>query len=105
MRIQFMIRDSEEILQSVRRNTEAILQQIGADGKKPVLALYIDCAGRTAQISETLTEEASGVQALFNQIEIPLFGFYSGVEVAPLLEKSQGLDWTGVLIVLAEKAS
>ena len=32
----------------------------------------------------------------------PLLGFYSGVEIAPFLQKSRGLDWTGVLLVLAE---
>jgi len=31
-----------------------------------------------------------------------LLGFYSGVEVAPLLGKSRGLDWTGVLLVFAK---
>jgi len=37
-----------------------------------------------------------------NQYETPLLGFYSGVEIAPFLQKSRGLDWTGVLMVLAE---
>ena len=66
------------------------------------IGLYIDCAGRSAKTSETLTEEASEVQNIFNRYNAPLFGFYSGVEVAPLLGKSRGLDWTGVLLVLAE---
>jgi hypothetical protein len=50
----------------------------------------------------TKIEEASEVQEVFNQYNIPLLGFYSGVEIAPLLKKSRGLDWTGVLLVLAE---
>jgi hypothetical protein len=29
-------------------------------------------------------------------------GFYSGVEIAPLMGRSRGLDWTGVLVVIAE---
>ena len=74
-----------------------------AKGEKPVFGLYIDCAGRAAILSETLTEEASEVQNIFNRYNTPLFGFYSGVEVAPLLGRSRGLDWTGVLLVLAEK--
>jgi len=39
---------------------------------------------------------------VFNRYDTPLFGFYSGVEVAPLLGKSRGLDWTGVLLVFAQ---
>lgn len=100
MEIRFMIRDSDEMIKSARHNTEALLQQIRDEGKIPLLGLYIDCAGRAAGVSETLTEEAAEVQALFTRANIPLFGFYSGVEVAPLLGKSQGLDWTGVLLVL-----
>jgi hypothetical protein len=63
----------------------------------------IDCAGRAAQISDTLTEEAAEVQTVMNEYAVPLLGFYSGVEVAPMLGQSRGLDWTGVLLVLAEE--
>ena len=54
-------------------------------------------------MSETLTEEAAEVQKVFNQYNTPLLGFYSGVEVSPLLGSSRGLDWTGVLLVFAEE--
>ena len=33
--------------------------------------------------------------------EVPLIGFYSGVEVAPFEGAGRPLDWTGVLTVLA----
>jgi small ligand-binding sensory domain FIST len=100
--ILFMLRDSKMMMESVQKNSAQLFEHISAKGEKPVFGLYIDCAGRTAKTSETLTEEASEIQAIFNRYSIPLFGFYSGVEVAPLLGKSRGLDWTGVLLVLAE---
>jgi hypothetical protein len=50
-----------------------------------------------------MTEEAAEVQQAFSRHGCPLFGFYSGVEVAPFLNKSRGLDWTGVLVVIAEE--
>lgn len=102
MDIQFMLRDSDEILTSARNNASAILAQLAQDGRRPLFGLYIDCAGRAASVSETVTEEAAEVSAVFRQEHVPLFGFYSGVEVAPFLGKSRGLDWTGVLMVLAE---
>ncbi len=71
-------------------------------GKKALFGIYIDCAGRTAGQSNTITEEAIEVQKVFNENQTPLIGFYSGVEVAPLVQKSRGLDWTGVLLILAE---
>ena len=66
------------------------------------MGIYINCAGRAAEYLQTDIEEASEVQKTFNRHDIPLLGFYSGVEIAPLLHKSRGLDWTGVLMVLAE---
>jgi len=102
MEVQFMVRDAEEILASARRNSAEIMKSIHDQGKKPVFGLYIDCAGRCASFSEMPTEEASEVVEVFNQYDVPLLGFYSGVEVAPFAGKSCGLDWTGVLVVFAE---
>ena len=70
-----------------------MLEEIIANGEKPVFGLYIDCAGRAAKMSDAITEEASDVQNVFNKYDTPLFGFYPGVEVAPLLGKSRGLEF------------
>jgi len=101
--IQFMLRDTDKMISSARGNTNEVLEQILADGRKAQFGFYIDCAGRTASYSNTLIEEASEVQQAFNRHRCPFFGFYSGVEVAPFINNSRGLDWTGVLIVLAEE--
>jgi len=100
--IQFMLRDANKMMESARRCTADLMDRVLSRGRKPVLGLYIDCAGRTAGFSDTLTEEAAQVQAVLNRHAVPLMGFYSGVEVAPLLGRSRGLDWTGVLMVLSE---
>lgn len=99
--IQFMLRDTEKMIESAKKNSKELIEQIIADRKKALFGLYIDCAGRASGYSNIKTEEASEIQTVFNQHNSPLFGFYSGVEVAPLLQKSRGLDWTGVLVVLA----
>ena len=70
-------------------------------GRRPLFALYIDCAGRTAAFSKTAGEEATEIQKALNRVGCPLLGFYSGVEIAPFLNKSRGLDWTGLLLVMA----
>ncbi|PKN05207.1 MAG: hypothetical protein CVU74_02970 [Deltaproteobacteria bacterium HGW-Deltaproteobacteria-9] len=100
--ILFMLRDSQKMIESAQKNSMELMTRIKAEGREPVFGLYIDCAGRTASFSDTLTEEASAIRDVFNQSNIPLLGFYSGVEVAPLLGKSRGLDWTGVLLVLTK---
>jgi hypothetical protein len=101
--IQFMLRDSDIILHSAEKNAARLLKQITEAGKTPYFGMYIDCAGRAAEFSNTETEEAEQVTRTFNQYKIPVFGFYSGVEVAPLLGKARGLDWTGVLMVITSE--
>ena len=100
--IQFMLRDSARMIDSARKNSLDLMDQIKADGKKAAFGLYIDCAGRTAGFSNTMHEEAGEIMDVLSRHKIPLLGFYSGVEIAPFLQKSRGLDWTGVLLVLAE---
>ena len=101
--IQFMLRDTTKMIESAKRNSTELMEQIKTEGRKALFGMYIDCAGRTAKYLNTKIEEASEVQEVFNQYNIPLLGFYSGVEIAPLLKNSRGLDWTGVLLVLAEE--
>ncbi|OQY02325.1 MAG: hypothetical protein B6I22_13600 [Desulfobacteraceae bacterium 4572_123] len=102
MEIQFMLRDGNMMIESSKNSSESLMKKINDDGKTPVFGLYIDCAGRTAEQSNTETEEAAQVQRVMNRYNTPLLGFYSGVEVAPILGKSRGLDWTGVLMVLTK---
>lgn len=99
---QFMLRDGRTMLESAREGATALVEAIRRDRRTPAVALYVDCAGRAAELSETLVEEAAQVQEVMNDRGVPLFGFYSGVEIAPLLGASRGLDWTGVLLILAE---
>jgi hypothetical protein len=100
--IMFMLRNNKTMIESAIRNSSELMKEIASNGKKPVFGLYIDCAGRTAIASDALIEEASEIQKVFNRYETPLLGFYSGVEIAPLLGKSRGLDWTAVLLVLTK---
>lgn len=97
----FMLRDPMKMVESARSNTESLVEDIKRSGKSPQWALYIDCAGRSALFSEILSEEAAEVQGILNRNNIPLFGFYSGVEIAPFINKNRGLDWTGVLAIFS----
>jgi hypothetical protein len=100
--IMFMLRNNKTMMASTIKNASELMEEIASHGEKAVFGLYIDCAGRTANASDALTEEASEIQKIFNRHNTPLFGFYSGVEIAPLFGKSRGLDWTAVLLVLTE---
>ncbi len=101
--IQIMLRSGGEMIESTCRNSTQLMKQIKADGNKAIFGLYIDCAGRASVLSNTQAEEACEVQKIFNAYDTPLLGFYSGVEIAPFIGKSRGLDWTGLLIVFAER--
>jgi hypothetical protein len=71
------------------------------EGRRPILALYIDCLGRVCSFSGLPQEESLEViKALGN---IPFFGVFSGVEIANVGHKVNALDWTGVLCLFSEK--
>ncbi len=99
--VQIMSRDNSLMLDSVRRGVAAMNGAVA--GEDNLLALYIDCAGRASARSGAAVEEAElVVQGLDSSI--PLLGFYSGVEVAPVGGGiSRSLDWTGVLAVLRRR--
>ncbi len=99
--ILFMLRDARKMMKSARERAEDLMRRIRQDGHRPLFGFYIDCAGRTTRYAGTLSEEAAEIQTVFNRHNCPLFGFYSGVEVAPFGDRSRGLDWTGVLICFA----
>jgi len=96
---QFMRRNAELMLASAEKQCHDALAHIRQRNMHPFCALYLDCAGRASGYSGGEHEEASIVQSIIGE-HIPLFGFYTGVEIAPYLGKSRGLDWTGVLIIL-----
>ncbi|WP_165943542.1 FIST signal transduction protein [Roseicella aquatilis] len=97
-RVQIMSRDNGLMLDSVRRGVAEVNRAIART--RPLLGLYIDCAGRGSSRSGAPVEEAELVRRTLDPA-VPLLGFYSGVEIAPFAAgRSRPLDWTGVLTVL-----
>ncbi len=73
--------------------------------RKPVLATYIDCAGRAAGCGAPGDEEEDALvvqNALAGRV--PLLGIYSGVEIAPITGRPRTLDWTGVFSLVTVPA-
>jgi len=100
--VLFMLRNTETMFDSARNNTKQLIESLKDQGKEPQWGFYIDCAGRSAHFSETIQEEAAIVQKIFNEHNIPLFGFFSGVEISPFKNINCGLDWTGVLTIFSK---
>lgn len=99
-KIQIMSRNQQLVLESVRNQTEKLLGSI--NGKRARGAFYIDCAGRASAFCGDDIEEASILQDVIGET-MPLLGFYSGVELAPCIDRTCPLDWTGVLTVFTEE--
>jgi hypothetical protein len=101
-RVQIMSRDNARMLESVHAGTAAIAASGAAAsraGRERFLALCIDCAGRASARSGAAVEDAELVLRNLGA-DIPVLGFYSGVEIAPFGRYSRPLDWTAVLTVL-----
>ena len=100
--VQLMANDPALMLSEARRGAQIARQATQSSGGRPLLRLYIDCAGRASVMSGTTDEEAGIVLDELTSGPVPLLGFYSGVEIAPVRGRSRPLDWTGVLTTLIE---
>ena len=76
-----------------------LMQQIKP--RRPVFAFYIDCAGRASAYSGMEEEEAARIMMMAHEIDVPLLGVYTGVEIGPVQKRIEPLDWTGVLCVFS----
>ncbi len=93
---QIMYRSLE--LDYMAPKMEGLFTELG--DRKPVFALYIDCAGRAAGYGGIDMEDAVMVQKTVNG-RVPLLGIYTGVEIASVEGKPRGLDWTGVFCLFS----
>lgn len=71
------------------------------DGREPVFAIYIDCAGRCAGYAGMDVEDALVVQKVVAN-RVPVLGLYTGVEIASIGGRPRGLDWTGVFCLFSQ---
>ncbi len=96
--IQFMRRSVD--FEYMKTETSKLLGSIKAEGMVPQFAFYIDCAGRAAHYFGSDIEEATIIQKELR--DIPMIGWYAGVEIGMVQEKCEPLEWTGVLNIIAE---
>ena len=96
---QMMRRGFEKDL--IQEKVETFLTKIKNEERKPVFALYLNCAGRARGYSQNETEDVIYVQnAIAN--EFPLLGIYEAGEIAKINEDLQVFDWTGVFCLFSE---
>jgi CheY-like chemotaxis protein len=94
---QLMFRSLE--LDYIKPKIDKVFDRL--DGREPVFAMYIDCAGRCAGYAGTDLEDATAVQKAVAD-RVPILGLYNGVEIAPIGGQSRGLDWTGVFCLFSQ---
>ena len=92
MRVQIDFED-------VRRRARRLVEAAGDD--RPFLALYINCGGRAGLYACTDREDAAEIQQAVG--EIPLFGVYSGAEIARVRDQARRFNLTGVLSIFSER--
>ena len=97
-KVQIMGRDPGFMLESVRKGVAAANRVI--ERGDSLVSIYVNCAGRASVLSGSPEEETAVLTQGLNA-NIPLIGFYSGVEIAPFDNAlPRALDWTGLLAVL-----
>lgn len=85
-------------LDYMRPKIESLFENL--NGREPVFAMYIDCAGRCAGYGGTDMEDALILQQTVAG-RVPVLGIYTGVEIASVAGRPMGLDWTGVFCLFS----
>ncbi|MCL2815784.1 MAG: ATP-binding protein [Oscillospiraceae bacterium] len=83
----------------VKPKIEKVFNEL--DGREPVFAVYINCAGRCAGYAGNDAEDAPAVQEAVAG-RVPVLGLYTGVEIASIGGRPRGLDWTGVFCLFSQ---
>jgi len=86
-------------LDYIKPKIEKVFDEL--DGREPVFAVYIDCAGRCAGYGGMDLEDALAVQKTVAG-RVPVLGLYTGVEIASIGGRPRGLDWTGVFCLFSQ---
>lgn len=97
--IQLMRRSFD--MDYVGNQTRGLINQIKETGRKPVFALYFNCAGRAASYSDNTDEDIRYVQQAIGD-EFPMMGFYEAGELAKIGGELQVLDWTGIFCLFSQ---
>jgi len=69
--------------------------------KKPFLALYLDCSGRASAYSDTEREDVEIVQQIIGS-KIPLFGTYTGGEIAEIRGDVEFTLFNSIICIFSE---
>jgi len=94
---QLMFRSLE--LDYIKPKIDKIFDEL--DGREPVFAMYIDCAGRCSGYAGNDMEDALVIQDAVAG-RVPVLGLYTGVEIASIGGRPRGLDWTGVFCLFSQ---
>jgi signal transduction histidine kinase/CheY-like chemotaxis protein len=94
---QLMFRTLE--LDYIKPKIDKVFNEL--DGREPVFAVYIDCAGRCAGYGGMDMEDALVIQKTVAG-RVPVLGLYTGVEIASMGGRPRGLDWTGVFCLFSQ---
>ncbi|MCC5827441.1 FIST N-terminal domain-containing protein [Alkalimonas sp.] len=99
-KVLLMHRESATSADHAQTQIKALLTDIQQNGQTPLFALYINCGGRTEKGQLDEQAETREIQRQLTAAGIPLLGFYTGVEIAPIQGQARGLDWSGVLTII-----
>jgi len=97
--IQFMRRGYN--MDYVEQQTSDIISRIIKQNRKPIFALYLNCAGRAATYSENTEEDTAYISKAIDG-RFPMLGIYEAGELAMVENNLEILDWTGVFCLFSE---
>lgn len=89
-------------MEYIENQVSEVIERVLVTGRRPVFALYLNCAGRAAAYSGNTEEDAHRIQRVIAG-RFPIIGIYEAGELAKVAGDLQVLDWTGIFCLFSQK--
>ena len=95
----FTLRNDNGSREDLKQTLEALVQ--AWEGNPPGFGLYFNCLGRGAGLYGFPDLDVSYIKQHFG--DIPLIGFFTGCEIAPIRQRAALHQYSGVLVLVGER--
>ncbi|MGH7949225.1 MAG: FIST signal transduction protein [Candidatus Binataceae bacterium] len=98
--VGFALRDGERAREDLKSMLEGV---VGSTASPPAFGLYFDCVSRGSGLYQIPGHDAAYIRRYLGPL--PLGGFFTGFEIGPIEGSAGLLQYSGVLVLLADRVA
>ncbi len=97
--VGFALRDAERAREDLK---SMLAEVVGSTAKPPAFGLYFDCVSRGAGLYQIPGHDSAYIRRYLGPV--PVAGFFTGFEIGPVASAAGLLQYSGVLVLVADRS-